>query len=338
MQQRSDKVEPVNKGLGYSGGGSQKSVSLKAIGLLVLAGIVVSVLAVNVLFLGNYVSKADDVKNLQTITDAITKTKNDLTQTVTAVQNTMNALPVSVTAQVNNSITQATNTMNNQIATMQAQVNNVASKTDITNLSDEIANLDTKIDTLTEQATTDKSTITALTTRIQTLETKVATISTTNTTSGTTNTTGQVSVQVVGNVFTGSQLLNFGAMTSNSTSSQILTFRVDNEVGKTINNVQFAVGLELLDANNAIISGGLPSGTSVSLSSTGIIWTPQSSGLTYILGFVNTTPSGVFSGLGAVSQSQGIAAYQVTVTVTTGANPIANSFNIYPIIKIISFN
>lgn len=336
MQQRSDRVEPVQKGLGYGGSGNQKSVSLKAVGLLVLAGIVVSVLAVNVLSLGNYVSKADDVKNLQTITDAITKTKNDLTQTVTAIQNTMNALPASVTAQVNNSITQATNTMNNQIATMQVQVNNVASKTDITTLSDEITVLDTKIDTLTEQATTDKAIITALTTRVQTLETKVS--ATTNTTSGTANATGQVSVQVVGNVFTGSQLLNFGAMTSSSTSSQVLTFKVDNEVGKTINNVQFAVGLELLDANNAIISGGLPNGTSVSLSSTGVIWMPQSSGLTYILGFVNTTPSGVFSGLGAVSQSQGIVAYQTTVTVTTGANPIANSFNIYPIIKIISFN
>lgn len=181
MQQREDKVDPVIGNKGYQSGNRGGGASMKQVALLVLVGIIVSVIAVNVLFLGNYVSKKDFTTNIQNMNTTVEQAKSGLTQIVQAVQNTVNQFPATISSQINDAVNKATTGMTAQIATQQSQVNNMASavtdkatKADIsginTNITNQVNQLNTKITDLQTKITTDGATITALTTRIKTLE------------------------------------------------------------------------------------------------------------------------------------------------------------------------
>ncbi len=160
----------------------------------------------------------------------------------------------------------------------------------------------------------------------------------TNTTTGT---TGLVSATVLGNAFTGSQTLNFAATTANTsaTISQQFSFTIANGTGKTINNIQLAVALELLDSSSTTPLSGVPAGATINIISSGLstIWTQQSTGIPYILGYLNSSTAGIFgSSIGLMSQTPGTATYTVTVTVTTTQPTPA--FNIYPLVKVLNYN
>jgi hypothetical protein len=192
--------------------------------------------------------------------------------------------------------------------------------------------------------------ITTLQGKLDTLSAQVTNLATTaNTTTTTTGTgvttTDGIYVVVTGNPFTGSQVLGFSAISGNASSAQALNFQVTNNTGKAITNIQFAIGLELLDANSNIITAGLPAISPVATvgitsSGTMAVWSQQSTGINYILGFTNSTPTGIFGGIGVLSQGTGTAQYTITVTVSntgTGATTTP-SFNIFPIVKVISYS
>ncbi len=183
MQEPRDRSpDPVQRG--YGGGGGYKSnggVTIGKVLLLSVCAVVVGVMVVNYFLMPNLVSKEDFNKNFQAVTDALTKTKADVTQTVTGLQTTVNALPNTISSQINAAINQTTSTMTNSINSMQTQVNNMASivkdmasKTDITNLNNTISGLSGKITDLQAKLVVDEATITSLATRITTLETSGA--------------------------------------------------------------------------------------------------------------------------------------------------------------------
>ncbi len=196
MQNQGDRVTLTTKSRsGITMG--EGHVGIKTVLLTALATVIVSFVAVNMFIIPSLVSKKDFTTNIAGMNELITKFKTDLTQTVTATQNTMNALPASIMSQVTTSINQGLSSINAQLATMQSQVtsmtatvNSASTKVDQANAS--ITTLRGEVNALTTKVTADETTITALTTRIATLESKLAT--TTNTTSGGTISTGDIKV------------------------------------------------------------------------------------------------------------------------------------------------
>jgi hypothetical protein len=163
-------------------------------------------------------------------------------------------------------------------------------------------------------------------------------------------TAGQLTATVIGNVFTGAQYMSFGSGLSSSSSSativnQSFSFQVDNQVGRTVTNVQFAIGLEFLGADSNILMGnwgqGLPSKVIVTLASSGTMtpWVFQSTGYPYIYGYTNSATTGIFGGIGAISQSSGTATYTVSVTITNPVGEVAvPPFNVLPIVKVMGYS
>jgi len=149
-------------------------------------------------------------------------------------------------------------------------------------------------------------------------------------------TTGEV-LAAVSN-WTGNSALSFTAVPANSTQTQFLTFQVNNGTGQVINNLQLGIGLQLR-RNNDVIATGLGTGVTVTLSSIGgiTIWNPQNTGYNYLLGFTNAVTTGVFSGIGAISQNPGTATYQLAVTVTNLGGTDIEAFTMYPMVQVISY-
>ena len=81
-----------------------------------------------------------------------------------------------------------------------------------------------------------------------------------------------------------------------------------------------------------------PSGMTVSVQSAdlGILWTQQTTGYAYYLGYINTA-LGIFGGSGTLSQPAGITNYTITVTAQYTGSGTAQ-FNVMPIVKIVSYS
>ena len=304
---------------------------LKALAPPLLISIAVVYGAMSFLMPSSFVTKKDFTTNIQSVAEEVTALKNEVGNLKS------NVVTKDIITPINAELTAIKNQISSFVArdtitSLQSDVNNL--KNTATNNTDLIA----KVNTL-------QNTITSLTDKLKTAEDKIATQQTqiASLQSGITSPgvpTGQVTATVIGNTFTGSQVLTFAPIVASSTGSQSFTFTLNNGTGKTINNVQLAVGLQLMDSNGNVMVGGLPTGTTVSLTSPSLtaIWQTQSTGFAYLIGFTNTSPTGIFGGLGAITQPAGNASYQITVTVATGTTPLASQFSIYPIIKIVSFN
>lgn len=182
---------------------------------------------------------------------------------------------------------------------------------------------------------THSSSISALQTSVASLQSTVVMLQSQITT--TTASATPVSVALVPNAFTGSSLISFAGLNTNSTIGNSFTFNLTNSTGKTITNVQLAIGLELLDSNQNVISAGLP--ITVTLTSSGLstIWAQQTTGYPYILGFTNTATTGLFGGIGVITQATGTTSYTINVTVVSGSTAIP-AFYIYPVIKVQSYS
>lgn len=165
MQRVGDRPETANKG--YGGSAGQGGVDKKTLIIFIACGVVVSVVAVQFLFLGSYVTKKDFTANIQGMTQTVSQATTDMTQKVTNVQNTMNSLPSSIMGQVSSAISQATSALQNQVNSMtssmasKSDLNNMASKSyvdgEVAKLEDTIAKLTTRIETL-EKAKVDTTT------------------------------------------------------------------------------------------------------------------------------------------------------------------------------------
>lgn len=305
----------------------------------IVAAVAISFLAV--MFFLKPVSTDDYNKNAQAIASDI----NGLKTGQASLQSSVNQL-AGMTSQINQ--------INSSVAEIRNGLSKYATQDSVTS---GINSLKSSISDATGNAATAQVAVSKLATSVDTLITQVNAVKTqlaqvsnnvtqlqqgtgTTTTSGSTPVaSGQVGVTLMGNPFTGSQTIAFGAISANTSVSQSFSFQIVNNTGKPITNIQLVIGLELVDANNNVMTAGLPATTTVALTSTSLmtVWTQGSTGVSYILGFTNNSPTGIFGGIGTLSQGTGSSTYTFTVTVTNGATA-TNPFNIYPMVKVTSYS
>jgi DNA-binding winged helix-turn-helix (wHTH) protein len=249
----------------------------------------------------------------------------DLTNKITAINGQISAVQSSIA------------TINNQGYVKASQIAGMATADEVAALNKTIAALQASSDGLKAQLAIDEANLTAAQAAIKALQT--ATTTTPTTTPATTTTVSNVTTALVGNAFTGSTLLNFTAMPINTVVTQSFAFNIINSTLASITNVQLAIGLEILDSSNNVVMAGLPTDATVTITSGGLatMWVAQSTGYKYLLGFTNTSTSGIFGGIGVITQGVGTTQYSVTVTVNSGATNSVPAFQLYPIVKVVSF-
>ncbi len=337
MEKRQPSVEEIEKARKESFGDDdinpprRKSSGLGEYLKYIVVGVVILTISI---FAGNsmYAKSADitALKGQITSLQAGVKAAQDgLTTAVGGIPNQINTVVAASLSQVNAQI----NTDKATLASLSSQI--TGNINDIANLkanNSTITNLQLTIASLTKQLSADETTIKTLQDSITNLQNSVLALQpvTGTNTSGVSN----VTIAIVGNPFTGSTSLVFAPITS-STASQSFSFTVTNNSGKTLNNVQFAIGLQLLDSTGNPITAGLPSGTTLSISSTGVIWNSQTTGYSYLLGFTNAAPTGIFGSMGAINIPTGTSTYSIIVTLT---GTTTNSLSVYPIVKIVNSN
>jgi len=327
--------------------------------VMILVAVVVSYFAVSLLTVKPATYNAAIAglqKSINDVSTAEGKDASAIAQLQTDVKNANNsATSANAAAQKASNDAGTANTtasgFASQIASLQSTINDDATKvkalqTVTSGLPvDEgtITDLNNTITKLTAQLATDETNLANAQAAIKVLQTVTTTTPTTTPTTTTPTTTpvaSLVTATVLGNAFSGSKILAFTDIPLSTTVNQTFSFTITNATGTTINNVQLAIGLELLDSAGNIISAGLPSDSAVTLSSGSLatIWTQQSTGYKYLLGFTNTSTTGVFGGIGVISQGIGTTTYSITVTISSGAVNTIPAFNIFPIVKVVSFN
>ena len=134
--------------------------------IIILIPVIVSFLITSQVLLPKYVTKVDDTKNITAITNDMGKLKVDTANTLAEFKKVVDAVPASVTSQVNSGVSQATSSMNAQITTMQTQVNNIAGT-----VSSSASKL-SSVDTITAKLTADEVVIADLTAQVKSLANK----------------------------------------------------------------------------------------------------------------------------------------------------------------------
>ena len=282
-----------------------------------------------------------------------------IADSATAQKNMQDAITTS--QNLYKTISDKDNAINSQIASLQGSISGLKNnnsdvdtlKTQVTQINTNLTALKTSVDGLPANVKSEYlalitglqkeidgliTSITSLSDRVKVLETKPTPTPTVTPTPTPTPTTGTVSVAVIGNAFTGSQLIIVPGLAVGNTSTQTLTFSINNALGKPIKDVQLAIGLQTV--NPAGTNYTLPTDAVVTLSSSGFgtMWTAQSTGYAYLLGFTNTSASGIFGSLGAINQETGTTTYTISVTVTAGATNAIPAFNMYPLVRVVSYS
>ena len=263
-------------------------------------------------------NQTNDESNLKTLTSKID-----------SISNQLNAIPNSyaTTSQVN-SLNSTMSALQNTVNQLQASLQNVPSSSQLTSLQNSLNSLQTQLNT-------DEATIKSQGVLIATLQNSTTTTTTTTTTNSPTN----VTATVLGNVFSGSQLLPFSSgIPISGTATTSFQFTLANNTGATINNVQLAIGLETLNASSTSTIT-LPPDASLAITSSGsaVSWASQGYVQTGLWGFTNNAVSGIFGSIGAISQGTGTTTYTINITVTAGATNSISPFNIFPLVKVVSY-
>ena len=341
-------LEPANaraKTASSGGMGGMKQYFMMAGIALIVAYLVVTFVAVTPM--------NTSLKTVKTTADAALTSANTAITNANKAQVTADGVANNV-SNAQSSVTDLTNkitTINGQISTLQssiATINNqgyvkasqiagMATADQVNALNKTILDLQAASDGLKAQLAIDEANLTAAQVAIKALQTTTTTTPTT--TLATTTTVSNVTTALVGNAFTGSTLLNFTAMPINTAVTQSFAFNIINATSASITNVQLAIGLEILDSSNNVVMAGLPTDATVTITSGGLatMWVAQSTGYKYLLGFTNTSTSGIFGGIGVITQGVGTTQYSVTVTVNSGATNPVPAFQLYPIVKVVSF-
>ncbi len=230
-------------------------------------------------------------------------------------------------SQISNSI----NAVNQEIAAIKSREANFLTADKITAMQTQITQFSTTITGYSTQITKMQTQVDALTAKVISLE---ATHNGTSTSNGTGMTTGQVTATVLGNYFTGGQYLSFPETANGTSSTQLLSFEINNGTGKTINNLQLAFLLQSdvlwpTDVVVTVLSGAGLMGTT---------WTQQYSD-SYYKGFTNGATTGIWGTIGTVSQGTGKQTYNVSISVKNNnpTNPLPKMI-VYPVVKVIGYN
>lgn len=295
-------------------------------------------------------SMAGDIAGIKT---AVSSQGNQVAATDSKIA-TLSTQVVAMQSTVNNVGTQVSSQINTQVAN---QLAGTAKQSDISNIQSQLAGIQNSLKSIQEAQSTSNKADDARDKTIKELQDKIKTLQSSAVVGGTgvvgggiiggtignagTVTEGQVTATVLGNSFTGSQILSFGSISANSTASQSFVIQIANGMGRTVSNIQLAVGLELFDSNNNILTNPpvpFADANNFSLSGMGMgmLWTQQSTGYAYFIGFTNSTVvgSGIFGSPGMLSQGTGIMNYTVTVSIRNNSNSVSQSINIVPIVKV----
>ncbi len=308
-------------------------------------------------------SKTDFEVNIKGVLSTITGIQNDVKASKDSMTSAVNGLPNQINNamkptvdQLNTSVKQMDDrikgfdgtlaSLKDQIATIGTQSSSKVDalsgnmSSNLNTLTKSLSEANAKIDILQNKVSTDATTIQILNTTIGDLKTQLANVINGTTqiggSGGTTTTTGGVTVTVIGNAFTGSQVLpisNLGATQSVTTSFQ---FEINNASGKEIKNMQLAVGFQLYQTSSNIAY--TPTNLTFTLSSgLGTVWTQQSTGMASVIGFTNASTSGIFGNLGSINQNVGKQRYTMTLTITNGGTA-TTSFDVYPAVVILTYS
>lgn len=336
------KVEEVNPGGGGAeppeGGGGTKVLLITVIASVVLAfGAVYLILMPNLVSKTNYTTDTENiVRDISELQTSIT----DLTAQVSTLSNSVNSANSEV-ASVRGSIagyaTQGSlSTLQTSLATIQADLNTVKTNVgDIPALNAKVVALQTSLDSLEAQ-------VTALDARVVKLETKTTTTSSSGgtTTQLASDTLDGVTVMVEPfsylpvNPIYGNSSIPAMPIIIDGTNDGTLTFQltIQNDTASTIKNLILQLSFVVADTT----TGGIKkfNSTDVTLSCPGILWTNASPNANADYVIFSGGSVGVFS----FRQDVGDREYVCTLTIPNGHLIPANTYYLYPQIKIVSFN
>jgi len=275
---------------------------------------------------------------------------DDVSKFAATTQADVNALKPEVAkiAGMQGQVTQATTIGNNNAA----DINGIKSREASFLTSDKLTPLQTQLTQLSStvtglgnqsgEITKLKDQLAALTKTVNDIQSTLnATTSLGTSGAGGTVVAGQVVPSVIGNPFTGVQYLKYDTTANNTTNSQTLSFQIANGTGKTINNLQLGLLLQLYDASGANLytfPAGATLGVQAGSNMLGTIWTEQSTGVSYYRGFTNSALTGMLGNIGALSQTPGVQTYSVTVSITNYTGATLPTVIMYPVVKVLSFN
>lgn len=258
-------------------------------------------------------------------------------QSTSAVNTDVNTIKSDVSV-LKTDVSTAKNDINSLKSVPKVDTSSFASKSDVASINDKNNTQDTTIKTLQGTVDAQAKSITDLQAKVATLATPTPTPTPTPTGTGGTSTSGAITATVVGNAFTGTSIMTIPALAVNGNGSGSFTIQITNSGTKTLSGIQLAVGLGIFDNTNpnAPQQYTLPVSANTTLSSNGnlsIIWTAQSTGVPYVLGFVNQVNTGSFA-FGSLNVGPGTSTYLQTFTLST---PLATpNLVVFPSVKVVS--
>ena len=279
-----------------SGGGGFSVFDMKFLGAVFFVCLVVSYLVVT--FVGvspltaniNAVKKTADtaVSSATSAVEAANKaqtTANNATNTAqTNLQTAINALQGKI-----DGLTASMTALQGKNYVTPDQISKFATSDQLKGFatSDQIANLQSQLDALKKQQVADEAQLNniqnkqiadeAAITKLQTAPPPTTTTQTSSGSNSGSSALSGVSVNVLGNPFTGSSVLAINGLTaSGNMQSASFSFTVNNTTANTKNNLQLAIGLQTVNASNTGYLT-LPTDCTSTLVSSGLstIWTYQ---------------------------------------------------------------
>lgn len=326
-------------GGGMKLGGKVGGNFLQTVIISLVVAIVVFV-GMGMLGYGNFVTKSDFTKNVGSVANDLGTLKTDVASNQTSMQSSINAIPNTVSQAVTNALkdintqlanaTKTANDAKTEADGLTAKINDVnaagsAASTSVTQSATNLANYQTSNDAAVKVLQTQVTNLQNQVAALQSMPTPTATSITTPTPTSTTTTvanlpssliinptikvvspTTGITASIIGNPFNNATYMTIQVVSG--TNSGAFNIQLQNTTNADISGIQLAVGLAVYDNSNSNVPvqyAGLPKNrtlvSSGGLSST--LWTEQSTGVPYIIGFVNQSNTGVFSNLGNLSVS-----------------------------------
>lgn len=337
-----------------SGGGTPKNALLGMNNIiLIVIGVALSLILVYFLMFNSVSSKMDkitkdvetanknnltsvDAKINNTLADMNTKISQVKTDTDSIIHDAIKSVPSAVdvnkaladAAEAKSSIANTNSDLQKTqqgIATLQEAVSKLATKSDLQGVRDSIPSLNTVTNNITQL----QSSVETLTAEVNKLKSPTPTPTTT---SG-----GNLTAQIVPNIF-GSSTLNYTQILQ-AGSANSCTMQMVNGTGKAVDSIQLIVAFQVMNSTNTAVQA-LPSGVTATLTMNGYfgIWTQQTGGDPSQLVFTNgTSASSIFSSLYNLTQSTGVQNYSLILTLKGTADITGVSYNLMPIVKVVSY-
>ncbi len=343
------------KAEGGQGGGLKEYAKILLPALLVLVFVIYQS--------GNYVKVADDKINSQGTAAEITALKSSISS--------LNALSTQIT-QLNSNIA----TINSKLASLEVSDRSFVTSDKLTALQGAITSLQSEVASVranTPNVTDIMNKLNALQSSLDTLKTEVANhwtavailqdnvtalqnrlpagggASGSNTVGGSSSTLNNLTATIYAPMSFGSNLpITSVSVSGNTSTSNWFQLQLNNATGKTLNNIQLAIGLALVDINGNPIQNSpvilQPSSSSTNGSVTialttsggGASWAYQSMMPPNIVVFSNSSSSSYF-GFGTLAMSTSTMTLTIYINITS-YNVTQQALNFYPIIKVLGYN